>query len=183
MAIMKGYWDIDDYLAGEENISFTSQSPEISNFLSIPIQNQAKKIPMWLAKALVIRDLCTITPPGYLHENFFGNLSANPEILTLSSLSDYFYEISSFFSHLLQNQELLNLVVKMFITRTQSLQKFLEVNTREKGFSKLANMEKVVYENTRKSALEIQQWKERTHEKSIGNAARPRKRLKVNSFK
>ena len=186
---MKGYWSIEDYLSGEEIVSFTTEDQNIKNIISTTSysKNDHKiSVPLWLAKALVARDLGTAYMPNYLASDYRRNLTSEPEILSLSQRSLYFYEISSYFSYLYSDNELMDIILKMYISRVKSLFKYLEINTREKQIDKLAIIEKHIYELTRTSTIEIQQWKERNHEKIIPDItirAKPSKKLKLGEEK
>lgn len=183
---MKGYWDIEDYLEGEETVSYSSEEKDLLNHLYITPHNtrsSAKRLPLWLAKALAIRSLGTVHMPMFLTPDYRGNFASDPEILTLPKYSHYFYEISGYFSLINADTDLIALILNVLMSRIRSLIKYLDIQIPAKQLLRLTNIEQIVYESLRKSALDIEDWKDRLYDRltPTSRLQYPRKRLKLST--
>jgi hypothetical protein len=185
------YWDIDDFLAEEEQLIFVTNQDirglgylDRSNRSSEDLPANTKiTAPYWtiiqLAKSSA--GLCDLPP--FLKQNYRHSLKADATLLTLGEKSKYYFEIGAKLANMLKDTELVPVLLRAFFERMRHVLEKLETAEEPRVYKKLTNLEVNLFEIARRSTRDLRDWLERRHEK-ISKAAlisRPTKRRKVNS--
>jgi len=163
---MASYWDIDDFLAGEEQVQVKSVHPNLFATLRPPNEqsNSASvAVPLYLAQALESRSLCTTITPPYLTESFQGTLETTPSILNLPQISPNFYFVSAYFA--CKDPGLTKILCSMFLARLQMVFKHVGIGNLNNEILKMACFELKITKLLRRSEVELKDWKGRKHEK------------------
>lgn len=163
---MASYWDIDDYLAGEEQVQVKSVQPSLFVTLKAPNEhsnNGQLTISLYLAQALESRSLCTTITPLYLSETFQSTLTTTPCILNLPRISQDFYFVSAYFA--CKDTGLSKILCNMFLARLQMVFKHVGIGNLNKEMLKMACFELKIAKLLRKTEVELKDWMERKHEK------------------
>lgn len=185
------YWDIDDFLAEEEQITFVTNEDirglgylDKSNHSSEDLPANTKiSAPYWLIFQLARSSSGLCELPPYLKQNYRHSLKADATLLTLGEKSKYYFEIGAKLANLLKDTELVPILLRAFFERMRHVLEKLETAEEPRVFKKLTNLEVNLFEIARRSTRDLRDWLERRHEK-ISKAAlisRPTKRRKVNS--
>ena len=185
------YWDIDDFLAEEEQLTFVT-SQEIRGLGYLDRSNRPSEdlpanikisAPYWTVMYLArsSQGLCELPP--YLKQNYRHSLKADATLLTLGEKSRYYFEIGAKLANMLKDTELVPVLLRAFFERMRHVLEKLETAEEPRVYKKLTNLEVNLFEIARRSTRDLRDWLERRHEK-ISKAAlisRPTKRRKVNS--
>jgi hypothetical protein len=163
---MADYWDIDDFLAGEEQVNITSIKPELVEELvdSDSYSNNRKVlVPLWLAETLESRDLSQVLIPSYLSSAFLETQLACPELMNLPHFSGNFYYLASRLMD--KDPALVKVLPQMFLARVKKMLKFVALENPNKEVLKSSCFESLIFYYLQKNALEKSDWKGRKHEK------------------
>lgn len=167
---MASYWDIDDYLAGEEQVQVKSLPPSLSSFLCSPNDdpsNSIQKIPLHLAQALESRSLCTTISPPYLSESFQSTLLTAPNLLNLSSLNPNFYLFSAYFA--CKDPGLPKILCSLLLNRLKKVFNQVGIGHLDNEILKMTCLEVKIGKLLIKTDVELKDWIDRKHEKVVHN--------------
>lgn len=166
--IKRSYWDIDDILAEEESVTIkVTKDFEGLGFLN-PVANDInlKKssrlaVPLWLGSLMAMREMVNIEVPKFYGESYRNTLEADPRIISLKERSNYFFEVGGKLSSLLEGANLIELLLKVFISRVLHLFNEITNNSDPKIVKKLTEIELEIYERGMKTFRELHDWQER----------------------
>lgn len=186
--IKQSYWDIDDFLAEEEPVTI-----EIARDLKGlgTIEPSSEKFdleegtrmtqPLWLALAMVSREMANVAVPKYFEESYRNTLEADPRIISLRERSHYFFEVGSKLNTVLDGANLTPLLLKVFIARVLHLHNEASNNSDPKIMKKLTELELEIYERAMKSIREYSEWRDRKFDmiRAYQNNEKSTKRFRV----
>ena len=112
----RDYWNIDDILAEEELVpcsfrfeakglgyldQLQNMSQNMSNAQRKQVLQQEKNlpagakvdVPVWLAVRLAQRELVELRNPKFMSNNYYAQLKAGSEVVTMRSMSPYLFEV------------------------------------------------------------------------------------------
>lgn len=165
---MADYWDIDDFLAGEEQVQVHSIKPELVQLLadSKSDSDDVKiTLPIWMAETLESRDLGQVIVPAFLSNQFLESQMSCPELMNLANFSWNFYYLASRLAY--KDPALAKVIPNLFMSRVKRLLKCVGLEDSSKGGLKVSCFERIIYSKLLKNSIEKTDWKERKHEKML----------------
>ena len=163
---MADYWDIDDFLAGEEQVQVHSIKPELVELLAESkedSENVKIALPIWMAETLESRDLGQVLVPAFLGNQFLESQMSCPELMNLANFSWNFYYLASRLAY--KDPALAKVIPNLFMSRVKRLLKYVGLEDTSKVGLKVSCFERIIYSMLLKSSIEKADWKERKHEK------------------
>jgi hypothetical protein len=91
----------------------------------MPLPAGAKvDIPLWLAMRLAQREIVELRLPKFMNNNYYAQLKAGSEVVTMRSMSPYLFEVVIKICEILgeeQAKEAISLYMQVFIDRFASM--------------------------------------------------------------
>ena len=186
-SFQRDYWNIDDILAEEElvpcifkveakGLGYLDQLQHLSSTATAKQRKMATNIraqslpagtkvdvPVWLAVSLASREVVDLRNPKFMTPNYYAQLKAGPDVVTMRAMSVYIYEAVIKMSDGMnqeQAKEAVELYLAVFVDRFSKLiidhsNQTAEGLAQAEDFSgtlakKLTNLEKEIFDMHRK---------------------------------
>ena len=131
-------------------------------------------IPIWLAVSLATREIVDLKNPKFMTQNYYAQLKAGADVVTMRAMSPYIYEaVIKISEGMIQTsaREALELYQAVFVSRFSKLI-IDHSNQTEEGLAqaedfsgtlakKMTNLEKEIFDMHRKQKGRFQAWKNR----------------------